>query len=109
MIDAMIGPGSGNNHVHFRFFGGGGGREQRGQRTRFLELALRRLGFGVDRRGELLNAWLRSLPQADSLTALSALARLTVCARQLDRFDMDEGWIKTLGDAFVSGNYAVFG
>ncbi|MEW5736947.1 MAG: pyruvate, water dikinase, partial [Thermodesulfobacteriota bacterium] len=84
LVDAMIGPGSENNHVHFRLRGGGGSGISRHRRTRFLELVLRDAGFGVDRRGDLITAWLRRYPNEDSVAAMELLGRLIVCARQLD-------------------------
>lgn len=101
MIDAIVGPGEGTNHVHFRHRGGGAADANRERRARFLEIVLRRARFGVDRRGDLVAAWLRRYPQHDCEQALELIGRLMVCARQLDllmRRDEDV-------DAFVTFFY----
>jgi len=108
MLDAIVGPGEKNNHVHFRFRGGGAGDERRARRARFLQHVLRQNGFGVERKGDLVTAWLRRHPQAVSERALEMLGRLLVCARQLDplmRSDADE---KLFTERFLDEDYRVF-
>ena len=108
MVDAMVGPGAENNHVHFRFRGGGGGDENRIRRARFLERVLRQLGFGVDRSGDLVTAWLRRYSRIDSEEALKSLGRLMVCARQLDAVFNSDRAIEIYADAFMNKEYTRF-
>ena len=108
MVDAFVGPGDENNYVHFRFHGGGGSDEKRQHRARFVEWVLRERFFGVDRRGDLVTAWLRRYPQKDSEDALETLGRLMVCARQLDLLMTSESSIKVFAQNFLSGKYQAF-
>ena len=108
MVDAMVSAGEAHNYVHFRFHGGGASAEKKERRARFMESVLRQLGFDVDRRGELLIAWLRHYPLSDSETALEMLGRLLVCAQQLDlvmRSEEDVGWYT---QHFMAGDYHLF-
>jgi len=107
-VDAIVGPGRDANHVHFRFLGGGGRREQREQRTRFLELVLRQSKFGVDRRGDLLEAWMRHYPRKDCEEALAVLGRLMVCARELDRFNRTDAELKKMAEHFMKDQFSYF-
>jgi len=108
MIDAMVGPGAWKNYVHFRFRGGGAGEEKRILRARFLESVLRQSGFGVDRSGDLVTAWMRRYPQPDSEEALETIGRLMVCARQLDVVLRSDTDVKRYAEFFLQGKYGKF-
>jgi pyruvate,water dikinase len=108
MIDAIIGYGNEDNHVHFRFRGGGAGDENRIRRARLLELVLRQSHFGVDRREDLVTAWMRRYPQPESETALELIGRLMVCARQLDIRMHTDADIKIHANRFLAGKYDIF-
>ena len=108
MVDAIIGPGKENNHVHFRYRGGGAGDDGRIRRAKFLENILRNFHFGVDRRGDLITAWLRNYTRSDSERALEMVGRLMACSRQLDMFMSDDGMIKPIIERFLNEEYAAF-
>ncbi|SPD72591.1 Pyruvate, water dikinase [uncultured Desulfobacterium sp.] len=108
MVDAFVGPGDENNYVHFRFHGGGGSKEKRQRRARFVEWVLREKHFGVDRRGDLITAWLRRYPQKDSEEALEMLGRLMVCARQLDMLMRSESSVKVFAQDFLNNKFQAF-
>ncbi len=108
MVDAMIGPGTENNHVHFRFRGGGASDKNRIRRARFLVSVLRDSGFGVDQQGDLVTAWYRGYPQNDSENSLETLGRLMVCARQLDAALKNDTDIKLYSTYFLEGKYSIF-
>ncbi|MCD6584761.1 MAG: pyruvate, water dikinase [Desulfobacteraceae bacterium] len=108
MVDAMVGPGTEHNHVHFRFRGGGAADENKKRRARFLELVLREFGFGVDRSGDLVTAWFRRYPKKDSENALEFLGRLIVCARQLDATLKSDAAIKLYADYFIKEQFEMF-
>ncbi len=108
MVDAMVGPGTENNYVHFRFRGGGAGDENRIRRARFLESVLRQSGFGVDRQWDLVTAWFRRYPQKDSEDSLEVLGRLMVCASQLDVILKSDDAVKLYVDHFQKEEYGVF-
>lgn len=108
MVDAIVGPGDQANHVHFRLRGGGAADANRERRARFLETVLRRAQFGVDRRGDLVAAWLRKYPQRDCEQALELLGRLMVCARQLDVLMRRDEDVQTFATLFLNGEYRAF-
>lgn len=108
MVDAMVASGTEHNHVHFRFRGGGASDENRERRARFLERTLRGSGFGVDRSGDLVTAWLRRYPQEDSEKALETLGRLIVCARELDVVLKNDAAIKLYADHFLNEQFQMF-
>ncbi|MCD6273940.1 MAG: pyruvate, water dikinase [Deltaproteobacteria bacterium] len=108
MVDAMVGPGTENNYVHFRFRGGGASDENRVKRAHFLELVLRQSGFRVNRQGDLVTAWLRSYPRQDSENALETLGRLMICASQLDAVFKKDSDVKLYVNYFLKGEYGIF-
>jgi pyruvate, water dikinase len=108
MVDALVTSVAENNFVNFRFRGGGAGEERRARRARFLSEVLLRSGFGVDRRGDLVTAWVRRFPAAQSLAALEVLGALMGCARQLDMMLRDEAESHRYVDAFLAGDYDAF-
>jgi len=105
MVDAMVSGGEAHNYVHFRFHGGGASAEQKQRRARFMESVLRQLGFDVNRRGEMLIAWLRHYPLADSEAALEMLGRLIMCAQQLDLMMRSEEDVDGYTQHFMAGDY----
>jgi pyruvate,water dikinase len=108
MVDAHVGEAAENNFVNFRFRGGAAGVERRDLRARFLAEVLLRSGFGVDRRGDLVTAWLRRFPAAPSLAALELLGALTGCARQLDMLMTSEAAMRDYVKRFLAGDYVAF-
>jgi pyruvate,water dikinase len=108
MVDAMIGPGSENNHIHYRFRGGGGNKTSLKRRARFLEIILRNAGYGVERRGDLITAWFTKYPKLDSEKALETLGRLMVCARQLDSVLKSDSDTKHYADCFLKEKFSIF-
>ncbi len=108
MIDTMIGPATENNYVNFRFRGGGAGSQRRDLRAAFLTQVLLRSNFGVDRRGDLVTAWLRRYPQNISEEGLSLLGKLMACARQLDMVLDHPRDVGEYAERFLQGDYEAF-
>ena len=108
MIDAIVGSGKENNHVHFRYRGGGAHDPQRIRRARFLEQVLRAFHFGVDRRTDLITAWLRNYDRNDCSQALEMLGRLMACSRQLDMFMDNDAMINIMVERFLNKEYSAF-
>jgi pyruvate,water dikinase len=109
MIDAVVGELDENNYIAFRFCGGGASEPRRDRRAQFLGLVLGRLGFGTDRRGDLVNAWLRASPRQACEEALTHLGRLMACARQLDMLLDDDEAVGAWAKRFLDGDYEAFG
>jgi pyruvate,water dikinase len=108
MVDATVSDVSENNHVNFRFRGGGAGAERRDLRARFLAEVLLNSEFGVDRRGDLVTAWLRNRPRDESEAGLTLLGRLMACARQLDMLMENEAALRHFVERFLEGHYQDF-
>ena len=108
MVDAMVGLGAQNNHVHFRFRGGGASDENRFRRARFLERVLRANGFGVEQKFDLVTAWMRKFSESDSEKALEMIGRLMVCARQLDLVLTNDSDVKRYATYFLDGRFTPF-
>ncbi len=108
MVDAFVSLVPENNFVNFRFRGGGAGHWQRGLRALFLAEVLLRSGFGVDRRGDLVTAWLRRYPIGLSEEGLATLGALMACARQLDMLIRDEASARHFVERFLQGDYPAF-
>ncbi len=108
MVDAFVSPVPENNFVNFRFRGGGAAHERRDLRARFLAEVLLRSGFGVDRRGDLVTAWLRRYPRDASEAGLATLGALMACARQLDMLMDDESAVQEFAGRFLAGDYTGF-
>jgi pyruvate,water dikinase len=108
MVDAFISDVPENNHVNFRFRGGGAGAERRDLRARFLAEVLLNSQFGVDRRGDLVTAWLRRHSRDESEEGLALLGRLMACARQLDMLMDNQASLHHFVERFLEGNYKEF-
>jgi len=108
MVDAVVGPGTENNHVYATIRGGGASEANRAHRAVFLERVLRQSHFDVDRRGDVLSAWMRRFPRRDSEAMLERLGRLLVCARQLDSVLTTEALARTYADHFLENRYEKF-
>jgi pyruvate,water dikinase len=108
MVDALVGESPENNVVNFRFRGGGAGMERRELRARFLSETLLRSRFAVDRRGDLITAWLRRYPRTRCEEALEMLGRLLACSRQLDMLIGSTGIAHDYAERFLDGDYEAF-
>ena len=108
MVDSLIGPVTENNYVNFRFQGGGGSRERRDLRARFLREVLLSSRFSVDLRGDLVTAWLRGYPRQSSEAGLELLGKLMGCARQLDMLMANESVRRHYVERFLAGDYQAF-
>jgi hypothetical protein len=62
----------------------------------------------VDRRGDLVTAWLRRYPRGPSEDGLATLGALMACARQLDMLMQDESTMRHFVESFIRGDYAAF-
>jgi len=106
LVDACLSDKASENYISFRFTGGGATRERRVLRARFLEACLGHYGFVVDRRGDLVNAWFKRAPAADTESNLDILGRLMACSSQLDMYMSGREAMQWYVEQFLSGNYA---
>ena len=108
MVDALVGESPENNFVNFRFRGGGARADRRELRAMFLSETLRRSGFAVDRRGDLVTAWFRRYPRIRCEESLAMLGRLLVCSRQLDMLIANARMAHDYAEKFLAGEYETF-
>jgi pyruvate,water dikinase len=106
LVDACVSDTPGHNYVSFRFAGGGAGRDRRDLRARFVEACLAPHGFRVDRRGDLVNAWIRKAPAEQTEVSLDMLGRLMACSSQLDMYMSGDATMRWYVRQFLRGNYA---
>ena len=65
---------------------------------------LRESHFGVERRGDLVTAWLRGYSRPESETALALLGRLMACTRQLDLLLKSDAAVTRCAEQFLLGD-----
>ncbi len=105
LIDACLSDQPSNNYVSFRFAGGGASRDRRSLRAYFIDACLTHYGFHVDRRGDLVNAWLKSIDPGDLAGRLDILGRLTATTCQLDMYMTSREAMEWYIRQFLAGNY----
>ncbi len=105
LIDASLTDIASENYIAFRFAGGGASRYRRNLRACFVEGCLRHYGFLVDRRGDLVNAWLKKAPATETYEALDILGRLMACTSQLDMYMTSPEVMRWYVRQFLEGNY----
>lgn len=106
LVDASLSDIPSNNYISFRFAGGGAARQRRNLRACFIEACLTHYGFLVDRRGDLINAWFKKAPAAETEFHLDILGRLMACTSQLDMYMTSYSVMKWYVQQFLEGNYA---
>jgi pyruvate,water dikinase len=106
LVDACVSAVPSNNYIAFRFAGGGAARQRRNLRAGFIESCLAHYGFRVDRRGDLVNAWFKKAPAAETEANLDVLGRLMACTSQLDMYMTSSAVMNWYVQQFLQGNYA---
>lgn len=106
LVDACVSAVPGNNYIAFRFAGGGAARQRRNLRAGFIEGCLAHFGFRVDRRGDLVNAWFKKAPAAETEANLDILGRLMACTGQLDMYMTSNAVMNWYVQQFLQGNYS---
>jgi pyruvate,water dikinase len=96
------------NYIIFRFKGGAADLQRRERRVRFIAGVLEHYGFDVDRRQDLLNAWVKKLAREAIEARLEMLGRLISCARQLDVVMHDEITVVQFVEAFLADRFEFF-
>lgn len=108
MVDSYVGPGTENNYIHFRFRASGGIEKNRSRCASFIETVLGRSGFGMDRKGDIVTAWMKCYARKESEKVLENLGRLMVCVRELDAILKNDADITRYADHFLKGSYDIF-
>ncbi|MFZ0890020.1 MAG: PEP/pyruvate-binding domain-containing protein [Candidatus Binataceae bacterium] len=105
LVDACVSDVPSRNYISFRFFGGGATQWRRRLRACFIEACLTHYGYLVERRGDLVNAWFKKAPTAETEARLDILGRLMACSSQLDMYMTSHQVMKWYVQQFLEGNY----
>ncbi|ABM27590.1 PEP/pyruvate-binding domain-containing protein [Nitratidesulfovibrio vulgaris] len=108
-IDALCSDRPSQNHVVLKFAGGAGSYFGRSLRVSFLASVLQRLGFGVDIRGDMLEATLTGLDGDAQQELLDQTGRLLAAARLLDMTIGNGADVERMVSMFFDGNYDFLG
>ncbi|MBI4876007.1 MAG: hypothetical protein HY822_15330 [Acidobacteria bacterium] len=106
LVDACLSEIVTQNYISFRFAGGGATRWRRNLRACFIEACLRQHGFRVERRGDLVNAWLKKTPPRETDAMLDVLGRLMASTCQLDMYMTSYRAMEWYVEQFLAGNYS---
>ena len=93
------------NHILFRFSGGGGDPYGKSLRAGFIGGVLERLGFMVDIKGDLVDGQFKVGDQEAILEKLDMVGRLLGATRLMDMYLKDAGRIEGFVDDFMNGRY----
>lgn len=105
IVDVLLGSGTSENNILFRFSGGGADIDQRMLRAEFLRRILQRLGFDTTVKSDLIDARFEGTDLDASLQALEMLGRLLGATRLMDMYLKDDSMIEGFVDDFMRGRY----
>ncbi len=107
MVDAVCGMNPRENHIRFRFKGGGTTAVQRERRALFISEVLAANNFFVDQRGDLVTATILETQQSETEDRLVMLGRLLGFSRLLDATMRDDTVHLKVAQAFMDGDWAL--
>ena len=105
IVDALCDSNQNENHIRFRFSGGGAKLEQRMLRTRFLGDILSWLGFSVDLKHDLVDGVFLSEDISKTLDCLDFTGRLLGATRLMDMYLNTENDLNRCVRDFKNGIY----
>ncbi|MEJ2096731.1 MAG: PEP-utilizing enzyme [Deltaproteobacteria bacterium] len=105
IVDVLLGSGTSEKNILFRFSGGGADIDQRMLRAEFLRRILQRLGFETTVKSDLIDARFEGTALDASLQTLEMLGRLLGATRLMDMYLKDDRMIEGFVDDFMRGRY----
>ncbi len=105
ILDTICGDKADENHILFRFSGGGGDSYGKSLRAGFIGGVLERLGFMVDIKGDLVDAQFKVGNQEAILEKLDMVGRLLGATRLMDMYLKDASKTRSFVDNFMNGRY----
>lgn len=105
IVDALWDSATTAYTILFRFSGGGADLAQRMLRAEFLQKTLKRLGFDVEVKSDLIDGQLKDADSVKGLQALDMLGRLLGATRLMDMYLKEDGQIDGFVDDFMQGRY----
>ena len=104
LIDTLCGENSDQNYCSIRFAGGGGTFEGRYYRLEFIEAILKKVGFQVTTKVDLIDARLDGIPVHEMSQALTMLGRMLGTTKLMDMVLKDEDSVRYHLEKFFDCN-----
>ena len=105
VVDSFCGPSINDNYIAFSFKGGAADIARRSRRAGLIAQILKRLGFKVEVRGDMVRGEIKKYSQSDLKQKLDMVGRLLGAVRLLDMLLSDDGQIGWYVEEFFKGNY----
>lgn len=105
VVDSYCGPEINDNYIVFSFKGGAADIARRSRRAKLIAQILKRLGFKMEVKGDMVRGEIKKYAQSDLKQKLDMVGRLLGAVRLLDMLLSDDGQIGWYVDEFFKGNY----
>jgi len=105
VVDSYCGPEINDNYIVFSFKGGAADVARRSRRANLIAQILKRLGFKMEIKGDMVRGEIKKYSQSDLKQKLDMVGRLLGAVRLLDMLLSDDGQIGWYVDEFFKGNY----
>ena len=105
VVDSYCGPEINDNYIVFSFKGGAADIARRSRRASLIAQILKRLGFKMEVKGDMVRGEIKKYSQSDLKQKLDMVGRLLGAVRLLDMLLSDDGQIGWYVDEFFKGNY----
>jgi pyruvate,water dikinase len=105
IIDTYCGPVVNDNYITFQFKGGAADIGRRSRRAALISMILKRLGFKVVQKGDMVQSELKKYESADIKEKLDMIGRLLGSVRLLDMVLADDRQVEWYVDQFFKENY----
>lgn len=106
VLDTVCGPRTNENHILFRFDGGGGTPRGRFLRAEFISRILERHHFDIAKKSDLVDARFMEAPRDQIAEKLDMLGRLLGATRLMDMYLKEEQQVGAAVEAFLEGRYS---
>ncbi len=105
VVDSFCGPEINDNYIVFSFKGGAADIARRSRRAKLIAQILKRLGFKMEVKGDMVRGEIKKYAQSDLKQKLDMVGRLLGAVRLLDMLLSDDGQIGWYVEEFFKGNY----
>ncbi len=105
ILDTLCSERTSENHILFRFAGGGGDIHGRSLRAEFLCRILERTGFDVNKKSDLVDAKFMDARKEKIVEKLDMLGRLLGATRLMDMYLKEENQMAAFVEEFLKGRY----
>ncbi|RQD60263.1 PEP/pyruvate-binding domain-containing protein [Desulfonatronovibrio magnus] len=105
-IDSFCSPRINDNYIKLSFKGGKEDPEQRTRRATLIALILKKMGFRVEHKGDMLMAEMKKYDESRTREKLDIIGRLLGSIRLLDTILNNDSELRWYADEFLRGNYS---